>query len=147
MLCLSGFELYSRWVPLKFGDKMTGKLGWQFTRMDTYMCVHASHQKHARDCEARNGARKRGNNVAEGNVSLFAAQGNVSCGSKNVSEFVQKHFDSSTNVSSFAGALTCNSFPWNKAGDFRTPRLCPNMDKNKIEVARAGKGTSYITSE
>ena len=26
--------------------------------------------------------------------------------------------------------VTCNSFPWNKAGDFRTI-LCPNMDKSK----------------
>ena len=55
------------------------------------------------------GARKRGNNVAEGNVSLFAAPGNICCGSKicfpgfkNVSEFVQKRFASSVNVSSFA---------------------------------------------
>ena len=25
--------------------------------------------------------------------------------------------------------VTCNSFPWSKAGDFTTPNLCPNMDK------------------
>ena len=31
---------------------------------------------------------------------------------------------------------TCNSLPWNKARAFRTPILCPNMDKNKIEAAR-----------
>ena len=46
--------------------------------------------------------------------------------------------------------VTCNSFPWNitlrKAGDFRTQILCPNMDKNMIEAARAGKCTSHITS-
>ena len=35
--------------------------------------------------------------------------------------------------------ITCNSFPWNKAGDFRTPILCPNMDKNKFQSAHAGK--------
>ena len=43
--------------------------------------------------------------------------------------------------------VTCNSFPWNKAGDFRTPILCPNMDKNEIEDARAGKRTSYVTAK
>ena len=26
--------------------------------------------------------------------------------------------------------VTCNSFPWNKAGDFRTPMLWPNVDKS-----------------
>ena len=43
----------------------------------------------------------------------------------------------------------CNSFSWNKAGDFRTPILYPNMDKNniKIEVAREGKYTSYVISK
>ena len=40
--------------------------------------------------------------------------------------------------------LTRNSFPWSKAGDFRTPILCPNMVKNKIEATRAGKCTSYV---
>ena len=38
----------------------------------------------------------------EANVSSFAPPGNSCCGSKNVSEFVQKHFASSVNVSSFA---------------------------------------------
>ena len=45
------------------------------------------------------GARKQGNIAAEANVSLFAAQGNICCKSKNVSEFVEKHFASSANVS------------------------------------------------
>ena len=40
--------------------------------------------------------------------------------------------------------VTCKSFPWNKAGDFRPPILCPNMDKYKMEAARAGKCTSYM---
>ena len=31
--------------------------------------------------------------------------------------------------------VTCNSFPWKKAGNFSTPNLCPNMDKDKIEAA------------
>ena len=31
--------------------------------------------------------------------------------------------------------VTWNSFPWNKAGDFRTPILCPIMDKHKMEAA------------
>ena len=35
--------------------------------------------------------------------------------------------------------VTCDSFSWNKAGDFRTPILCSNMDKNEIEAARAEK--------
>ena len=39
--------------------------------------------------------------------------------------------------------VTCNSFPWNKAGDFSTPILCPNADKNEIEAACA----SYVTSK
>ena len=43
--------------------------------------------------------------------------------------------------------ITCNSFPWNKAGHFRTPILCANMDINKMEAARAGKCFSYVTSE
>ena len=38
----------------------------------------------------------------EANVSTFTAPGNICCRSKNVSEFVQKHFASSANVSSFA---------------------------------------------
>ena len=42
---------------------------------------------------------------------------------------------------------TSNSFPWNKAGDFRTPILSPNMDKNKIDAAREGKCASYVTSK
>ena len=41
--------------------------------------------------------------------------------------------------------ITCKSFPWNKAGDFRTPILCPSMDKNKIEKARAGRCASCVT--
>ena len=43
--------------------------------------------------------------------------------------------------------VTCDSFPWNKAGDFRTPILCPNMDKNEIDAARAGKCKSNVTSK
>ena len=43
--------------------------------------------------------------------------------------------------------VTCKSFPWNKAGDFRTPSLCPNVDKNKIDAARAGKCASYVPSK
>ena len=41
--------------------------------------------------------------------------------------------------------VTCSSFPWNKAGDFRTPTLCPNMDKKHRSCAR-GKlhGLRYI---
>ena len=35
--------------------------------------------------------------------------------------------------------VTYNPLSWNKAGDFRTPILCPNMDKNKIEAAHGGK--------
>ena len=42
------------------------------------------------------------NIVAEANVSRFAFPGNICCGSKNVSEFDQKHFASSANVCSFA---------------------------------------------
>ena len=57
----------------------------------------------------------------------------------------QKHVQ--TNFTNFIDAwclmtlkrVTCTSFPWNKAVDFRTPILCPNMDKNMIEAARAGK--------
>jgi len=30
---------------------------------------------------------------------------------------------------------TSNSSPWNKTGDFGTPILCPDMDKNKIKAA------------
>ena len=42
----------------------------------------------------------------------------------------------------------CNSFPWNKPGDFfRTPILSPNMDKREIEAAPAGKCGSYVTSK
>ena len=43
--------------------------------------------------------------------------------------------------------VTCKSFPWNKAADFRTPILCPNMDKNEIVNACVGKCVSYITSK
>ena len=45
------------------------------------------------------------------NVSPFAAPGVISCGSKNVSEFVQEHFASSANVSSFArrGSISGNN--------------------------------------
>ena len=42
--------------------------------------------------------------------------------------------------------VTCYSFPWNKTRDFRTPILCPNVHKNKIEAANTGKCMSYITS-
>ena len=44
--------------------------------------------------------------------------------------------------------VTCNSFPWNKTGEFRTPILCPNMDKNKVEAAHVGnaQAPSYVTS-
>ena len=41
--------------------------------------------------------------------------------------------------------VTCDTFSWNKAGNFRTPILCPNMDKIKIEAARAGKCTSFVS--
>ena len=30
--------------------------------------------------------------------------------------------------------VTCNSFPWNKDGYFRTPILCPNMDKKEWKL-------------
>ena len=69
---------------------------------------------------------KRGNIVAEANVSQFAAPGNICCGSKicfpgrkNVSEFTQNYFASSANVSQFAatGNICCGSkicFPGRK---------------------------------
>lgn len=28
--------------------------------------------------------------------------------------------------------VACTSFSWNKAGDYRTPILCPIVDKNKM---------------
>ena len=40
-------------------------------------------------------------------------------------------------LSSGLKRVTCNSFPWNKAGDFRKPILCQNMDKYKIGAAHA----------
>ena len=50
-----------------------------------------------------------GHTVADTNVSPFARAGNICCGhkfcvrnTKNVSDFVQKHFVSSTNVSQLA---------------------------------------------
>ena len=43
-----------------------------------------------------------GHIVADTNVSPFAPAGNICCGHKNVSYFVQKHFVSATNVSQFA---------------------------------------------
>ena len=42
--------------------------------------------------------------------------------------------------------VTCNSFPWNKAWDFRTPIICPNANKSKIEAAHSGKCAKYVTS-
>jgi len=55
------------------------------------------------------GPGKRGHIVADTNVSPFAPVGNICCGhkfcfrdTKNVSDFVQKHFVSATNVSQFA---------------------------------------------
>ena len=41
--------------------------------------------------------------------------------------------------------VTCSSFPWNKAKDFRTPMFCPNMDKNKIDATRTelARATSH----
>ena len=71
-------------------------------------------------------------------------------------------------------SVTCNSFPWNKAGDFfrllavpselveppalvaqasrreigeraRYTMLCPNMDKNKIDAAHTENCASYVT--
>ena len=43
--------------------------------------------------------------------------------------------------------VTCISFPWNKAGDFRTPILCPSMNKNKIKPACTGKTPLLNTSK
>ena len=43
-----------------------------------------------------------GHVVADTNVSPFARSRNICCGHKNVSDFVQKHFVSATNVSQFA---------------------------------------------
>ena len=40
--------------------------------------------------------------------------------------------------------VTCNSFPWNKAGDFRTPILCPNMDIYKIEDVCVGNAQAML---
>ena len=55
------------------------------------------------------GTGKRGHIVADTNVSPFARALNICCGhkfyvrdTKNVSDFVQKHFVSATNVSQFA---------------------------------------------
>jgi len=55
------------------------------------------------------GPGKRGHIVADTNISPFACTGNICCGhkfcvqdTKNVSDFVQKHFVSATNVSQFA---------------------------------------------
>ena len=55
------------------------------------------------------GPGKRGHIVADTNVSPFARARNICCGhtfcvrdTKNVSDFVQKHFVSATNVSQFA---------------------------------------------
>ena len=39
---------------------------------------------------------------------------------------------------------TCNSFPWNKAGDFRTPILRPNMDTSKTEATRSGNARATL---
>ena len=56
---------------------------------------------------------------------------------------VRKHAQKHMNME----RVTCNSFPWNKAGDFRTKTLCPNMDENKTEAAREGKFMSHFTSK
>ena len=57
----------------------------------------------------RKGPGKRGHIVADTNVSPFARARNICCGhkfcvldTKNVSDFVQKHFASAANVSQFA---------------------------------------------
>ena len=64
---------------------------------------------------------KRGNIVAEANVSQFATPGNICCGSKIcfpgrkiVCEFIQKNFASSANVSSFVrrGKFRETMFPF-----------------------------------
>ena len=78
---------------------------------------------------------KRGNIVAEANVSQFATPGNICCGSKicfpgrkNVSEFTQNYFASPANVSQFAapGNICCGSkicFPGSKT-------VCEFIQKN-----------------
>ena len=44
------------------------------------------------------------------------------------SEFKQKRMTSKR--------ITCNSFPWNKVEDFRTPILWPNIDKDRSCTGR-----------
>ena len=60
-------------------------------------------------CMTTKGPGKRGHIAADTNVSPFARARNIYCGhkfcvrdTKNVSDFVQKHFVSATNVSQFA---------------------------------------------
>ena len=43
--------------------------------------------------------------------------------------------------------LKCVSFPFNKTGEIRTPILCPNMNKIKVENGHAGKCASYVTCQ
>ena len=44
--------------------------------------------------------------------------------------------------------VTSNSFPWNKARDFRNTNFMPKYaDKKEIEAARTGKCTSFVTSK
>ena len=65
----------------------------------------------------KKGARKQGNSFTEASVSPFVAPGNICCGrkicfpgSKNVSEFVEKHFASSANASSNANRESTSGY-------------------------------------
>ena len=75
-----------------------GTVAWAFTFLWDKLCRNSS-----------KGPGKRGHIVADTNVSLFARARNICCGhkfcvrdTKSVSDFVQKHFVSATNVSQFA---------------------------------------------
>ena len=45
--------------------------------------------------------------------------------------------------------VTCNSFSWNKAGNFRTPILCPNTEKkaSKLHAREIARATLHPNKE
>ena len=71
-----------------------------------------------------------GHIVADTNVSPFACARNICCGHENASDFVQKHFVSTTNVSQFAqhGDTTFILFPeCLRAQETSLATMCPQQ--------------------
>ena len=110
LICYSVHEAVS-WKPARFQEILWFSLSSScIVHEEIVHVIRAATKLHvfSRVTQRLKGPGKRGHIVADTNVSPFACARNICCGhkfcvraAKNVSDFVQKHFASATNVPQF----------------------------------------------